>query len=174
MAGFFPRTTIAWRLEEPPAFRALTLSIVESGLLTGVVLRLVRALALAYIPERHWVLFALLRLILALALFAAAAVHLANYPVRHWLWRAPVFGLLAAIASMGMSLLLIAVHRERLGTSPAGWIDWPSLAWRVLAWDVGSVTVFALLLAGVVQVVRSALVRRERHSNAPLSALGGQ
>jgi hypothetical protein len=174
MAGFFPRTTIAWKLEEPAAFRAITLSIVESGLLAGVILRLVRALALSYIPERHWVLFSLLRLGLALVLFAAAAAHLSNYPVRHWLWRAPVFGLLAALAAMATSLVLIAVHRERLGTAPAGWVDWPSLAWRVLAWDVASVSVFAFLLAGVVQVVRSALVRRERSSPAPLSAASGR
>jgi hypothetical protein len=165
MVGYFPRHSIAWKIEEPAAFRALTLSVVESGLLAGLILRLVHALALAYIPEGRFLLFAILDAVLFLTLFAAAAAHLANYPLRHWVWRAPVFAVLAAAASIATSALLIALHRERLGSGPAHWDDWPSMALHILAWDLISVCLFALLLAGVVQVVRSALLRHDQRES---------
>jgi hypothetical protein len=161
MVGYFPRQSIAWRFEEPAAFRALTLSVIESGLLAGIVLHLVRSLTLAYIPEGRWMLFALLDAVLFLLLFAAAAAHLANFPLRHWAWRSPAFGAIAAVGSMSASAVLMALHRERLGSVRAGWVDWPSMAIRSLAVDTVSVCVFALVLAGVVHIVRSALVRHE-------------
>jgi hypothetical protein len=166
MVGYFPRHNIAWKVEEPAAFRALTLSVVESGLLAGVVLHLVHALALAYIPEGRWVLFSLLDAVLFLALFAVAAVHLANYPLRQWVWRAPLFATLAALGGAGTSLVLIAIHRERLGSARADWDDWPSMSALALAWNTVSVCVFALLLAVVVHLVRSALIRREQRDMA--------
>jgi len=165
MAGYFPRHTIAWKIEEPAAFRALTLSVVESGLLAGIVLRLVHALALAYIPEGRWVVLAVLDTVLFLTLFAAAAAHLANYPVRHWLWRAPTFAILAAAGGTATSAVLIAFHRERVGSAHANWHDLPSLAVRSVEWNVVSVCLFGLLLAGVVQVVRSALLRHEHRES---------
>jgi hypothetical protein len=173
MVGYFPRHTIAWKVEEPAAFRALTLSVVESGLLAGIVLHLVHALALAYIPEGRWVLFSLLDAVLFLTLFAAAAAHLANYPLRHWVWRAPAFAMLSALGSMGTSVVLIAVHRERLGSTRADWDDWPSMAVRAAAWDTISVCIFALLLAVVVQIVRAALLRHE-HRDSTVEAVHEQ
>jgi hypothetical protein len=161
MVGYFPRHSIAWKFEEPAAFRALTLSVLESGLLAGIVLHLVRSLTLAYIPEGRWMLLALLDAVLFLLLFAAAAVHLANFPLRHWMWRAPAFGAIAAVGSMGASAMLMALHRERLGSTHAAWHDWPSMAIYSLVIDTVSICVFAVVLAAVVQVVRSALVRHE-------------
>jgi hypothetical protein len=165
MVGYFPRHSIAWKIEEPAAFRAVTLSVVESGLLAGIVLHLVHALALAYVPEGRWLVFSILGVILFLALFAMAAAHLANYPLRHWVWRAPAFALLAAVGSMGTSAVLIAFHRERVGSGLGNWHVWPSLAIRFLAGDLISVCLFALLLAGVVQLVRSALLRHEHRES---------
>jgi hypothetical protein len=165
MVGYFPRHTIAWKIEEPAAFRALTLSVVESGLLAGVVLRLVHALALAYIPEGRWVVFSVLDAVLVLALFAAAAAHLANYPLRHWLWRAPAFAVLAAVGTTATSAVLIAFHRERIGSAHANWHDLAPLAVRFVEQDVISVCIFAALLAGVVQLVRSALLRHEHRES---------
>ena len=46
MSSFFPRNTVEWRLEEPAAFRRLSLSLVEMALLAGIVLRVLRALTL--------------------------------------------------------------------------------------------------------------------------------
>ena len=89
MVGYFPRHTIAWKIDEPAALRALTLSVIESGLLAGIVLHLVHTFALAYIPKVDGCCLRILDAVLTLALFAAAASHLANYPLRHWLWRVP-------------------------------------------------------------------------------------
>jgi hypothetical protein len=48
MATFFPQHTVEWRLEEPRAFRRLSLSLIEMALLTGIVLRLLRALTFTH------------------------------------------------------------------------------------------------------------------------------
>jgi hypothetical protein len=165
MVGYFPRHTIAWKIDEPAAFRALTLSVVESGLRAGIVLHLVHTFALAYIPEGRWVLFSILDVVLLLALFAAAAAHLANYPLRHWVWRAPIFALVAALGMAATSAALLSLHRERLGSTRAGWRDWPSMVLHLAALDLISISLFALLLAAVVQIVRSALLRHEHRES---------
>ncbi len=170
MVGYFPRHTIAWKIEEPAAFRALTLSLVGSGLLAGVVLHLVRTLALAYIPEGRWMLLTILNAAILLALLAAAAAHLANFPLRHWIWRAPSFAAIAAMATIATSAVLVALHRERVGSSHANWHAWPSMAAGFLITDLISVCLFAALLAGVVQLVRSALVRHE-HRESTVEAI---
>jgi hypothetical protein len=170
MVGYFPRHSIAWKIEEPAALRALTLSVIESALLTGIVLHLIRALALAAIPEGRWVLFAILDVVRLLALFAAAAAHLANYPLRHWWWRAPAFAVIAAIGSMATSAALIAVNRERLGSARASWHDWPSMAATMLELNLIFIVLFALVLAGVVYLVRSTLLRREQREAAVSSS----
>jgi hypothetical protein len=159
MVDFFPRQSIGWHLERAGGFRGLTLSVVESGLLTGVVLRLFRAMVMAR-PSTGWVLGYVVTSGVVLA--AAAAMHLGNYTVRHWLWRAPAFGALAAVGQMLASLPLIALHREPWGnTGRADFGDWPLMARETLFIDVVLVSVFALILAGVVQSVRYLLVRHE-------------
>lgn len=160
MPGFFPRYSIAWKVEEPPAFRALTLSVVEIGLLTGVIYRLVRALLLAHVPGGHYVYLLGIYIALGLLLCGAAAAHLGNYPISTWLWRVPLFAVLEVCGEMATSIVLVATHRERLGTSPADWDDVPSMALSALAFRTLVLCVFALILAGVVQVVRNALLRR--------------
>ena len=170
MVGYFPRHSIAWKIEEPAAFRALTLSLFGSAFLAGVVLHLVRTLALTYIPEGRWALFSILEVLIVLALLAAAAAHLANYPLRHWIWRAPSFAAIAAIGAIVTSVVLVALHRERWGSSHAHWDDLPSMAAAFLITDLIAVCLFAALLAGVVQVVRSALVRHE-HRESTVEAI---
>ena len=158
MPGFFPRHSIAWKVEEPAAFRALTLSVVEIGLLTGVIYRLVRALLLAHVPG-HPLYIAGIYIALALLLCGAAAAHLGNYPISTWLWRVPLFAVLEVCGEIGTSIVLVAAHRERLGTSPADWDDVPSMALSALVLRTLVLCTFALILAGVVQVVRTALLR---------------
>ena len=165
MADFFPRHSIAWKLEEPPALRRLTLSVVGLGLLTGVVFRLVRAVALAYGPAGNLVFLGLVSVVLALLLCGAAAAHLGNYPISHWAWRVPAFAGLEVAGEMATSLLLIAVRRERIGSGPADWDDWPSMALYALLSRTLTLCIFALILAGVVQFVRSALLRRENRAS---------
>jgi hypothetical protein len=170
MVGYFPRHSIAWKIDEPAAFRALTLSLFGSGLLAGVVLHLVHTVAFAYIPEGRFVVFSIVDVVILLALLAAAAAHLANYPLRHWIWRAPSFATVAAIGTIATSAVLLALHRERVGSTRANWYAWPSLALRVFVVDLISVCLFAVLLAGVVQVVRSALIRHD-HRESTIEAI---
>src|ERR1700739_598304 len=160
MPDFFPRQTIAWRQERAAGFRGLTLSVVESGLLTGVVLRLFRAMVMARPAAGWWVVAYAMTFGVMLA--GAAALHLGNYTVRHWLWRAPAFGAVAAVGEMLTSLPLIALHREPWGnTGRADFNDWPLMARETLLLNVALVSVFALILASVVQSVRYLLVRHE-------------
>jgi len=169
MPDFFPRQTIAWHLERAAGFRGLTLSVIESGLLTGVVLRLFRAMVIARPSAGWWVIGYVVTF--GVVLTGAAALHLGNYTVRHWLWRAPAFGALAAVGEMVTSLPLIALHREPWGnTGRADFRDWPLMARETLLVDVALVSVFALILAAVVQSVRYLLVRHE-HRGHTLQAI---
>lgn len=160
MPTLFPRQTVEWKLEEPAAFRRLTLSLVEMAVITGVVIRLLRALVLTRAGPSMWWLggaFALLAVLLCLA----ATAHLSNYPVRQWLWRAPAFAAAEALAEMVTSLALIALHREAMGTTRADFADWPRLAAYTIFFRLVVVVGFALALAAVVQAVRYVLLRLE-------------
>ncbi|HWZ57396.1 MAG TPA: hypothetical protein VNW46_00365 [Gemmatimonadaceae bacterium] len=170
MPAFFPRQTIAWHLERAAGFRGLTLSVIESGLLTGVVLRLFRAMVIARPSSAGWWVLAYVTAF-GVMLTGAAALHLGNYTVRHWIWRAPAFGALAAVGEMLTSLPLIAVHREPWGnTGRADFNDWPLMARETLFVDVALVCAFAIILAAVVQSVRYLLVRHE-HRGHTLQAI---
>ena len=160
MAAFFPHVTGTFKLEEPPAIRRFSMSIVEMALVTGVVLRLFWAMVITQGPNDSLyfagAMFAL-RLVL---LFGMAALHLGNYTLRHWIWRAPAFAALEAVAESLTSLVLIALHREPMGSERATFADWPAIATGTLFWRVAAVVAFALLLAGVAQSVRYLLLKR--------------
>jgi hypothetical protein len=153
MPNFFPRQAIEWRLEEPPAFRRLSLSLVEMALITGIVLRLLRAFAFTHARESLTFLSGAVAL-WAVLLIGMATAHLANYPLRRWFWRAPLFGLLVATGEMLTSLLLIALRREPAGTSRADYADWPSMAARALLHSELTICLWVLVLAGVIVLVR--------------------
>jgi hypothetical protein len=174
MPGYFPRQSIAWKRDEAAAFRALTLSATELGLLTGVVLRLARALALARGPGGSVnYLAATYYVVATVVLLAAAAAHLANYPTRRWIWRAPYFALMEVAGEMITSALLLALHRERWGSVQADWASWPAMALDALVWRLAEVYTFALLLAGVVYLVRWALLRRDQRETVVEAAHEG-
>lgn len=167
MSRFFPRTTVAWKLEEPSALRKLTLSIVEMAVLTGIVVRLLLAFALTGIASSDLVYlggtYALAIVILCVMLTA----HLGNYTLRHWTWRVPAFAAIEVGAEMATSLLLIALHREPMGSGRAEYGDWLGMAADTAIYRLVILSVFAVLLAGVVQVVRYALLRHDdRESTA--------
>jgi hypothetical protein len=171
MATYFPRTTNEIRSDEPSAFRALTLSVVEMGLLTGVVIRLFRSLVLTH-GSNSWLYLGGMFAIAAIFLFAMATVHLANFPLRRWLWRAPALGVLVAAGEMAASLLLIVAGREPNGTVRAELADWPGMAISVLLFRATAVCAWALLLATAVTVARRALgaTRRKRETPVPHGA----
>lgn len=161
MAEFFPRKTIAWtQIEEPPAFRRLTLSVVEMAVLTGVVIRLVRSLVLTQGSSSLLFLISMFALG-AILLFGALTAHLGNYTIRHWIWRAPTFAVIEWAAEMATSAALIAVHREPLGSGRAEFSDLPQMALVTLTIRLGAVIFFAMVLAGVVQAIRYALLKKE-------------
>ncbi len=153
MPSFFPRQTIEWRVEEPAAFRRLSLSLTEMSLLTGVALRLLRALTFTY-GRTAWLVYGAAFVVGAVVMVGMATAHLANYPVRTWSWRAPLFALGETAGEMVTSLLLIALHREPEGSARAEFHDWPSMATRALLQSELTVCLWALLLAAAIVLVR--------------------
>lgn len=162
MTPYFPRQTVEWpRFEEPKVFQRLTRSLLEMAVITGVLFRLYRALAMTTGPTSNWAYLAGAFALGALFIFGMATLYLGNYPLRHWVWRAPLFGAVEAAAESLTSLALIYAHREPIGSERAHPHDWAGIATTTLVWRVGGVIIFALVLAGVVQFVRYLLLRRE-------------
>ena len=168
VARYFPRDNVAWHLEEPRVFRKLTLSLPAMAITAGVLVRLIRV-GVGGISASWWGVFGAIALGMIILLTIATA-HLGNYPVRHWLWRAPLFGLAEGAAEAGASALLTMLGVEVLGSTRAHLSDWPSMATDTIIGTPGlgfvdgrivMVSLFALLLAGVVQVVRYLLLRSE-------------
>ncbi len=159
MARYFPRHTQEWKHEESPAFQRLTRSLIEMALLTGVALRLFDAIAKTRGVSAGWVYHGSVFAIGMIILLGAATLHLGNYTLRNWAWRAPAFGAIAALAECLTIAILIAIGREPLGTGRATWSDWPSLAFNAIFLHTIVVTAYALVLGGAVKLVRSVLTR---------------
>jgi hypothetical protein len=164
MPSFFPRQTIEWRLEEPPAFRKLSLSLLEMALLTGIVLRVLRALAFTH-GRVSWLFYGLVFVVGTVVLLGMTTAHLANFPVRSWSWRAPVFAFVEVAGEMITSVLLISLGREPEGTSRAEFHDWPSMAMRALVQSELTICFWALLLAAVIVFVRRSGMARDVDSD---------
>lgn len=153
MSNLFPRHAIEWHLEEPAAFRRLSLSIVEMAVITGIVLRLLRAFAFTH--GRASVLFSVGAVVVwGIVLVGMATAHLANFPIKRWAWRAPIFALLETSGEMATSLLLIALGREPDGTARAHFHDWPSMSARALLQSELTICLWMLLLAAIILLVR--------------------
>lgn len=153
MSSFFPRHSVEWRLEEPPAFRRLSLSLIEMALLAGIVLRLLRALTFMH-ARASWLFYGAAFAVGLVFLLGMTTAHLANWTLRSWLWRAPLFALVETAGEMATSLLLIAVGREPNGAVRAEFHDWPGMALRALLQNELSICLWAALLAGVIVFVR--------------------
>jgi hypothetical protein len=161
--GYFPRTTepYQWRISErdwdhqgPSAFRKLAFSLLDMALLTGVTLRVGRAVLLGYAGDGSSEMFLTSLLAGTFFLFLMVTLHLGNFPVRHWVWRAPVFGLAVGAVESGASLLLISVGREPYGSGQAAFADWLSMALTIVPWRFTLVVAFSIALAFVVRGVR--------------------
>jgi hypothetical protein len=163
---FFPRKTIAWEVvEDPTAIRRLSNSLPEMALVTGVTLRLYRAYVLSHgSPESGWWVGSTV-VIGTVLLLAMLTVHLANFTVRHWWWRAPLFAALEAGTEIMMSLALTAMGLEKIGSGVAELSDWLPGATQVLAWRMVIIVPFTLLLAVVVTIVRRLLLASENRTS---------
>jgi hypothetical protein len=148
-------------VEDLTDLRKISLSLAETAVLAGVALRLLRSLWLTHLGTGLGSLVGYYT-IFTVVLLGVSAAHLANYTIRRWFWRAPLWAAVEAAAEAVTSLLLIWMHREPLGSGSADFHHWPSLAGETLVARVAAVGGFALLLAAVVQGVRSVLLRRAR------------
>ena len=153
---FFPQDTLEWRALEPSVLRRLSISLVTMALITGVVLRFARLVSLH--ASGMVVLFTW---IVGLALLAAfVTLHLGNYPLRQWAWRAPSFALIQTVASLATSAVFVTLGMERLGSAAMGWSQWVGDIFPTLVRNMVAVCAYALLLAAAVQVVRRMLATR--------------
>jgi hypothetical protein len=161
MSHFFPKHSVQWHFEEPTVLRKFSLSLAEMAVLTGISLRLYRALVTTHVST-SWLLWGGSVAFGVLVLCAMATVHLANYPIQRWVWRAPLFAALEAVAESATSLLLIWVGREPTGSARAEWSDWLPMAWGTLWLRILEVSVWALILAAVVSIVRRTILREQK------------
>ncbi len=169
MADFFPRKTIAWEVvEDPAAIRRLSNSLPEMALLTGVPLRLYRAYVLSHGSPESGLWVGTTLVLFAILLLVMLTAHLANYTVRHWWWRAPMFAALEAGTEIMMSLALTAVGMEKIGSGVAELSDWLPGAAQVLMWRMALVIPFTVVLAVLVTVVRRILLSRENRTSTAL------
>ncbi|HEX8724324.1 MAG TPA: hypothetical protein VF737_02930 [Gemmatimonadaceae bacterium] len=163
MVPYFPRHTVELRVEEAKAFRRLSFNLVEMALLTGVVLRFYRSIVLTHGSGTSWV-YIVGTFVLGVAFLCGMTTgHLANFPLRKWVWRAPGFGVLVVAGEMATSALLIWAGREPTGTARAGWSDWPGLALNTFWTRELTVCAWAVVLALVVTIVRRTIVAAELH-----------
>jgi hypothetical protein len=162
-----------WDLEEPAAFARIARSPVELALITGVVIRVFRAIVLTHGNATTSYLFAAL-VLGTLFLLGMATLHLGRFPVREWPWRAPLFAVFETAGEMLVSLLLISLHREPWGTARAEYMDWQPMATGVLFWRLIAVCVWALLLGTTVQFVRGRVLADTGREVEPKTLPDGQ
>ena len=143
----------------PDSFRTISRSALEMGAITGVVVRLGRSLLLGGDAPASLLYLGVVYVLGAVFIMGMAALHLSNYTVRPWVWRAPAFALAEVAAEVLTSRVLIAFGREQVGTWSATLSDWSTLAGTILYWRAALLLPFALVLATIVQVVRLWMAR---------------
>jgi hypothetical protein len=162
-----------WDFEEPAAFTRIARSPVELAVLTGVIIRLFRALVLTHGTATSSYLVAAL-VLGTLFLLGMATLHLGRFPVREWPWRAPLFAVFETAGEMLVSLVLIALPREPWGTARAEFVDWQAMATGVVFWRVLGVTVWALLLGATVSFIRGRVLKETGREVDPKTLPDGQ
>ena len=162
-----------WDLEEPAAFARVARSPVELALITGVLMRLFRAVVLTHGDATSSYLGAAL-VLGTLFLLGMATLHLGRFPVREWPWRAPLFAVFETAGEMIVSFVLIALHREPWGTARAEFVDWQAMATGVVFWRVLGVSVWALLLGVTVSFIRGRVLKETGREVEPQTLPDGQ
>lgn len=132
------------------------------ALFSAIIVRTLHVVSNAHGVELDWHSFVGTFIAIPVVLLALATVHLSNYPVRQWLWRAPAFALVESVFESLASLGLIYAGHERWGTGRAEPGDWPAMAGTILLTRIGMICLFALVLGGVVQFVRRRELRAAR------------
>lgn len=158
MSRFFPRDIVHWGEERLHPLRAFAIRTIEPAGITGIALRLWRVVLLNT-TQWLWLVLGLTAGIVFLC--GMLTWHLGNFPVKRWAPRVIAFWIIEASVELGMSSILIALGRERLGSRAAAWSDWWLLAGQTLLQRALILLPFALVLALVVHLVRRTLDRRE-------------
>ena len=161
MSRFFPRDVIHWGEEQLHPLRAFAVRTLEPAGITGILLRLYRALVLGATATTSWMLFVAGLTLGVVFLCGMLTWHLGNFPVKRWPLRVLAFVVIEVAAELGVSSLLIAAHTERYGARVATWSDWWPMAGQTLFERGLVLTLFALVLAASVQIVRRALDKRD-------------
>jgi Na+-transporting methylmalonyl-CoA/oxaloacetate decarboxylase gamma subunit len=162
-----------WDLDEPPAFARLARNPFELALITGILMRLFRAVVLTHGNATTTYLGAAL-VLGTLFLLAMATLHLGRFPVREWPYRAPLFAIFETVGEMLVSLILIALHREPWGTARAEFVDWQAMATGVVFWRVLGVSVWALMLGLTVSFIRGRVLKETGREVEPQTLPDGQ
>lgn len=169
MTEFFPRRSVAWRLEEPPALRRTSLSLPQMSLIAGIAMRLWRSFVLTHGAPDSWAWVGGTFLAGVTFLFLICTLHLGNYTLRNWAWRAPAFAVLESGAEIVTSLALTTLGLEPLGAEKAEFSDWLPTAMRILFWRLVGICLFALTLAVVVSIVRRVLLAKEERTSTAVA-----
>ena len=135
------------------------------ALLTGVALRIWRAYVLTHGAPDSWVWVGGTFLIAQAFLFLMIAIHLGNYTLRSWVWRAPAFALLESGTEIIMSFALTTVGLEPLGAERAELSDWFATSVRTLIWRLVGIILFVMVLAVVVSIIRRLLLVAEQRTS---------
>lgn len=151
-----------WTPPEPTAFQKVAQSLVEVSIMTGLLLRLFRAVILTHGAPDNLLYLGGAFAIGAIFLLSMMTIHLSRVPLNQWMWRAPAFALIESAAEALVSLGLISAAREPLGSARAEMHDWPGMALSIFLSRLVVLCVFALLLGLIVQKLRSSAVARER------------
>jgi hypothetical protein len=161
MLRFFPRHPIEWSVHEPAVLQRLSLSLPLVAITAGVAIQLFE-LVLAHVGG-WWAVVGRF-VIVPIVLLGLATGHLGNFTVKSWLWRAPAFTVAEAATEALTVAMLTLLGAERTGTQQTELREWPGLAADILTSRLMLVLSFTLILAGVVQLVRRELLKREHRS----------
>jgi hypothetical protein len=165
MAEIFPHTTTSWKAEKPGAIRRLTLSLPQMALVTGIALRLWRSYTFTHGSSDSWLWIGGTTLAGIAFLSLMCAIHLANFTLRNWVWRAPLFAVLESATEIVMSLALITVNLEPIGADMAEFSDWLPTAAGIFTLRVLGVILFSLVLGIVVWILRRLLLAKEHRGH---------
>ena len=161
MPEFFPRDSITWRAERPHALRRLSVSLPQMALVTGIGMRLWRSYVLTHGSADSWAWVGGTLLVGVSFLFLMTAIHLGNFTLRNWTWRAPLFAVLESGTEILVSLALTTLNLEPLGADMADIEDWRPTATRILLWRLAGVVLFTVVLAVVVSILRRIILAAE-------------
>lgn len=143
-------------------WQRIACSLVDMALISAIVVRVLHVVSSVHGDTLDWHSFVGTFVAVPVVLLAFATVHLSNYPLPQWLWRAPAFAVLESALESLASLALIYAERERWGTGRAEVGDWPAMAGQIFITRVVMICLFALVLGGAAQFVRRRELAAER------------